>query len=156
MAHQNVAGEIYFQARQALQGKPGRAFIVPLDVRLPKRDEADELIDSVVQPDVLVVCGAGKLDRRGVRSAPDWIVEVMSPSTACHDQIKKRDLYQCHGVREYWLVHPIDRILTVYQLQNNEYGKPDLYPLEGLTPVGILPEIVIRWDELAARLPKDY
>ncbi|WP_150051282.1 Uma2 family endonuclease [Methylomonas rhizoryzae] len=156
LAHQDVAGEIYFQARQALQGKPCRVFIAPLDVRLPKRDEADALIDSVVQPDVLVVCDAGKLDKRGVRGAPDWIVEVLSPSTASHDQINKRDLYQRHGVREYWLVHPIDRILTVYLLQNGEYGKPDLYPLEGVTPVGILPEIAIRWDELAARLPKDY
>jgi len=156
LPHQDVAGEIYYQARQALQGKSCRAFIAPVDVRLPKRDEADEFIDSVVQPDVLVVCDANKLDRRGVRGAPDWVVEVLSPSTASHDQIKKRDLYQRHGVREYWLVHPIDRLLFVYKLQNGEYGKPELYPLEGETQVDILPEIVIRWDELVARLPKDY
>ena len=56
LAHQDVAGEIYFQARQALQGKPCRPFIAPVDVRLPKHDEADDKIDTVVQPDVLVVC----------------------------------------------------------------------------------------------------
>lgn len=156
LAHQDVAGEIYCQTANALQGSSSRAFIAPLDVRLPSHDEADELITSVVQPDVLVVCDANKLDRRGVRGAPDWVVEVLSPSTASHDQIKKRDLYQRHGVREYWLVHPIDRLLFVYKLQNGEYGKPELYPLEGETQVGILPEIVIRWDELVARLPKDY
>ncbi|WP_225892858.1 MULTISPECIES: Uma2 family endonuclease [unclassified Methylomonas] len=114
LAHQDVAGEIYCQATNVLQGKPCRIFIGPVDVRLPKRDEADELIASVVQPDVLVVCDPTKLDKRGVRGAPDWVVEVLSPSTASHDQIKKRDLYQRAGVREYWLVHPIDRMLTIY------------------------------------------
>ncbi|NOV29222.1 Uma2 family endonuclease [Methylomonas sp. ZR1] len=156
LAHQDVAGEIYCQAANALQGKPCRIFIGPVDVRLPKRDEADELIASVVQPDVLVVCDPTKLDKRGVRGAPDWVVEVLTPSTASHDQIKKRDLYQRAGVREYWLVHPIDRMLTIYRLQNGEYGKPELYRLEGETQFGILPDIVISWDELVARLPDDY
>jgi Uma2 family endonuclease len=156
VAHQDVAGEIYFQIRQALQGKPCRAFIAPIDVRLPKYAEADDQIDTVVQPDVLVVCDPNKIDRRGIRGAPDWIVEVLSPSTAGHDQIKKRRLYEHHGVREYWLVHPVDRVLTVYRLQDNEYGKPEIVELKGETAVGILPEIVIQWDELAARLPTDY
>ncbi|MBL1262784.1 Uma2 family endonuclease [Methylomicrobium sp. RS1] len=156
VAHQDVAGEIYFQVRQALQGKSCRAFIAPIDVRLPKCAESDDQVDTVVQPDVLVVCDPGKIDRRGIRGAPDWIVEVLSPSTAGHDQIKKRRLYERHGVREYWLVHPVDRVLTVYRLQDNEFGKPEIYELKGETAVGILPEIVIRWDELAARLPTDY
>lgn len=156
LPHQDVAGEIYFQARQALQGKSCRAFIAPVDVRLPKHSEADDKIDTVVQPDVLVVCDSNKLDRRGIRGAPDWIVEVLSPSTAGHDQIKKRQLYERHGVREYWLVHPIDRVLMVYRLQGGEYGKPDISELKGETAVGILPEIVIQWDDLAARLPTDY
>lgn len=171
LPHQDVAGEIYCQTANALLGRSYRVFIGPLDVRLPKHNESDDLdaggramheqfadeqIDTVVQPDVLVVCDADKLDKRGVRGAPDWIVEVLSPSTAGHDQINKRNLYERHGVREYWLVHPVDRVLTVYRLQDGEYGKPLLSQLEGETPVGILPEIVIRWDELAARLPKDY
>ncbi|QFY42007.1 Uma2 family endonuclease [Candidatus Methylospira mobilis] len=155
LSHQDIAGEIYFQVRQALRGKPCRAFIAPLDVRLPKQNEADAQIDTVVQPDVMVVCSPEKLDRRGVRGAPDWVVEVLSPSTSGHDQIKKRSVYERHGVREYWLVHPTDRILTVYRLENGEYGKPLQSQLEGETPVGILPDIVIRWDEVVARLPED-
>jgi len=156
LAHQDVAGEIYRQAANALVGKPCRAFIAPIDVRLPKHNEADEKIDTVVQPDVLVVCDSSKLDRRGVRGAPDWLIEVLSPSTASHDQIKKRQLYEQHGVREYWLIHPMDRVLTIYTLQGDEYGKPEIKALAGDTPVGILPDIVIRWDELVTRLPKDY
>jgi Uma2 family endonuclease len=156
LTHQDVAGEIYLQTRLALAGKPCRAFIAPLDVRLPKRDEADERIDTVVQPDVLVVCDPAKLDRRGVRGAPDWVVEVLSPSTAGHDQIKKRRVYERHGVREYWLVHPVDRVLTVYRLTDGAYGSPELYELQGETPVAAVPGVVIRWDDLAARLPSDY
>jgi Uma2 family endonuclease len=105
---------------------------------------------------VLIVCDANKMDRRGIRGASDWIVEVLSPSTAGHDQIKKRRLYERHGVREYWLAHPVDRVLTIYRLQGDEYGKPEIVELKGETAVGILPEIVIQWDELASRLPTDY
>jgi Uma2 family endonuclease len=156
LPHQDVAGEIYRQAANLLIGKGCRAFISPVDVRLPKHAEADDQIDTVVQPDVLIVCDSNKMDRRGIRGAPDWIVEVLSPSTAGHDQIKKRRLYERHGVREYWLVHPVDRVLTIYRLQGDEYGKPEIFELKGETAVGILPEIVIQWDELAERLPTDY
>ena len=99
--HQDVAGELYRQLSNALLGKPGRAFIAPVDVRLPKAREADEQIDTVVQPDVLVVCDQAKLDRRGVRGAPDLVVEVLSPSTASHDQLLKRRVYERAGVPEY-------------------------------------------------------
>lgn len=156
LPHQEVAGEIYLQARLALAGKPCRALIAPLDVRLPKGDEADERIDTVLQPDVMVVCDPAKLDRRGVRGAPDWVVEVISPSTASRDQIKKRRVYERHGVREYWLVHPVDRVLTVYRLSHGVYGSPELYELQGETAVAALPGVTIRWDELTARLPRDY
>lgn len=66
LAHQDVAGEIYRQAANALIGKSCRAFIAPVDVRLPQYNEADEQVDTVVQPDVLVVCNSHKLDKRGV------------------------------------------------------------------------------------------
>jgi len=65
--HQDIAGEIYYQLRRALEGAPCRVFIAPFDVRLPRGNEADETVDTVVQPDVLLVCDPAKLDRRGVR-----------------------------------------------------------------------------------------
>ncbi|WAR44814.1 Uma2 family endonuclease [Methylomonas rapida] len=155
LAHQDVAGEIFTQAKLALRGKSCRAFIAPVDVRLPSPAEADENTDVVVQPDVFVVCDVGKLDRRGVRGAPDWVVEVLSPSTAGKDQIEKRRIYERHGVLEYWLVHPTDRILTIYRLINGEFGKPDIYPLEEQTPVAVLPGVTIDWNELAPYLRDD-
>jgi Uma2 family endonuclease len=157
VSHQNVAGEIYFQIRRALEGKPCQALIAPVDVRLPKANEADEAIDTVVQPDVLVVCDQSKISERGVRGAPDWVVEVLSPSTAGHDQGEKRRVYERAGVREYWLVHPIDRVLIIYRLLDNKYGKPDVQELAGETPIRVLPGVVITWDALVERLPKrDY
>ena len=152
--HQEVAGDVYHQLRNQLDGKPCRPYIAPVDVRLPRADEADAAIDTVVQPDVLVVCDPAKIDRRGVRGAPDWLLEVLSPSTAAHDQIAKRRTYERAGVREYWLVHPSDRTLTVYVLENGQYGRPDIYELKDETPIGVLPGVAIAWDALIERLPK--
>jgi len=150
--HQEIAGEIYCQLANSLQGKSCRAFISPLDVRLPKGGEADDQVDTVQQPDVLVVCDPSKLDRRGVRGAPDLVVEVLSPRTSSHDHVRKRRVYERAGVAEYWLVHPLDRMVTVYRLVNGEYGKPDVFELSGATPVGVLPEVIIQWDALVERL----
>ena len=152
--HQEVAGEVYYQLRNQLDGQPCRPYIAPVDVRLPRADEADAAIDTVVQPDVLVVCDPHKIDRRGVRGAPDWVLEVLSPSTAAHDQIAKRRTYERAGVREYWLVHPGDRTLTVYVLENGQYGRPEIYELKDETPIGVLPGVSIAWDALVTRLPK--
>ena len=86
--------------------------------------------------------------------APDWLLEVLSPSTAAHDQIAKRRTYERAGVREYWLVHPGDRTLTVYVLENGQYGRPEIYELKDATPIGVLPGVSIAWDALVTRLPK--
>lgn len=153
LGHQEVAGEIFFQLRLALGEGSCRPFIAPVDVRLPRADEADDRVDTVVQPDVLVVCDPARLDRRGVRGAPDFVVEVLSPSTAAHDHVRKRRVYERAGVREYWLVHPVDRMVTVYRLDGDEYGKPEVQELAGETAVGVLPGVVIAWDALVARLP---
>lgn len=151
--HQDIAGELFRQVANALEGTPCRPFVAPVDVRLPRGDEADDAIDTVVQPDVIIVCDPGKLDRRGVRGAPDWIAEVLSPSTAAHDQIAKRRIYERAGVPEYWLVHPTDRTVTIYTLRNGAYGRPDIFELKGFTPFLTLPELEIAWDALIARLP---
>ena len=151
--HQEVAGELFRQLANQLDGQPCRPYIALVDVRLPRTDEADAAIDTVVQPDVLVVCDPSKIDRRGVRGAPDWVAEVLSPSTAARDQIAKRRIYERAGVREYWLVHPTDRTLTVHWLVDGRYGIPEISELKGSTALAILPEVAIAWDALVARLP---
>ena len=80
--HQGVVLELGRQVANALEDKPCRVRIAPYDVRLPKSTEADDQVDTVVQPDVLIVSDLKKLDARGMRGAPDWVAEVLSPSTA--------------------------------------------------------------------------
>ncbi|MEE4296483.1 MAG: Uma2 family endonuclease [Wenzhouxiangella sp.] len=150
--HQEIVGEIYFQARQSLAGQLCKAYIAPFDVRLPKGNEADDLIDTVVQPDVLVICDRDKLDDAGLRGAPDWVVEVLSPSTAAHDQTRKLAVYERSGVSEVWLVHPTDRTLSRYRLLDGRYERPDIQALEGETEVAVLPQITVDWDLLVSQL----
>lgn len=142
----NALGGQPYQIRLGLEGKCFRAYVAPLDVRLPKYGEADDQIDTVVQPDVLVVCDLEKLDERGMRGAPDWIAEVLSPSTAGHDQIVKLPIYEQRGVRELWLIHPIDRTLTLHRLEGGRYGLPITLELKGRTAISALPGVSIDWD----------
>ena len=146
--HQELVGELHFQIRLALEGKPCRVYIAPFDVRLPDSGEADAQIKTVVQPDVLVVCDPGKLDQRGMRGGPDWIAEVLSPSTARHDQVIKLPVYERAGVREVWFVNPADRTVTIHRLEAGRYGRPLILRLTGRTAIGAIPGVCIDWDRL--------
>jgi Uma2 family endonuclease len=95
---------------------PCQVYAAPFDVRLPEEDEADERIATVVQPDITVVCDPSRLDDKGCRGAPDWIVEIVSPSSVSMDYIRKLALYEKHGVREYWIVHPVDGIVMAFEM----------------------------------------
>jgi Uma2 family endonuclease len=140
-------GELYRQTANALKGTHCQPYIAPTDVRLPKQGQSDEETDTVVQPDLLVVCDSEKLDDRGVRGAPDWIVEVLSPATASHDQIVKLAAYERSGVREVWLVHPSDRVVSVYFLHEGVYGRATIRELNGTLDVSSLPGITIDWEQ---------
>jgi len=154
ISHQTLVLNIAKQIDDALDGAPCRALIAPVDVLLPATDEADEQTTTVVQPDILVVCDPAKLNERNVRGAPDWIIEVLSPATARHDHLTKRALYERAGVREYWLVHPVDRVITVYTLKDGQYGGPEIADMAGERAPTIFPEIVIRWQPILDKLPE--
>jgi len=143
--HQEIAGELYLQVRLALDGHSCRAYIAPFDVRLPRHGEADELIDTVIQPDVLIVCDLLKLDERGMRGAPDWVAEVLSPATARHDRLIKLPAYERAGVAETWLIDPPARIATLHRLRGGRYGPPAVVELRGRTPVASVAGVVIDW-----------
>lgn len=150
--HQEIVGGLYRQVAQALEGKPYRAYVAPFDVRLPKSVEPDGEVDTVVQPDVFIVSDLNKVDDRGVRGAPDWIVEVLSPSTARHDQIVKLPAYERAGVREVWIVHPADRTLAIYRLEEGRYGRPVIVELRARTALVAVPGVGIDWDAILEKL----
>ena len=124
----------------------------PLDVRLPKSGESDDKIETVVQPDVFIVCDRGKTDERGVRGAPDWLAEILSPSTASYDRCVKIPVYERAGVPEVWLIHPTDRTLVIYRLEDGRYGRPIYQELEGKTLLSAVPSVSIDWDRIMTRL----
>lgn len=148
VVHQSVTFALARQIAEALEGAPCRVLLSPIDVRLPHKDETDEQVDTVVQPDLLVVCDMSKIDARGIRGAPDWVIEVLSPTTASHDQIVKRDLYERTGVKEYWLVHPVDHILMVYCLENGRYGRPEVFAMRGTTAALTFSGVSIDWSRV--------
>lgn len=155
ISHQTLVLDIARQIADTLEGARYRALIAPVDVLLPVSDEAEDRTTTVVQPDILVVCDPAKITERNVRGAPDWIIEVLSPATARHDHLTKRDLYERAGVREYWLVHPVDRVITVYVLKDGHYGGPEIADMAGERAPTILPETIIRWQPILEKLPQD-
>ena len=152
--HQEIVLELGRQVRNALEGRPERAYIAPLDVRLPKNSNADDQIDTVVQPDVFIVSDLKKLDARGVCGAPDWLAEVLSPSNTKHDQVTKLAAYERAGVLEVWLIHPTKRTVTIYRLEAGHYARPITFDLKGRTAIAAVPGIEIDWDRFAHFMPR--
>jgi Uma2 family endonuclease len=148
--HQGIVGQLYHQIAIVLEGKSCRAYVAPFDVRLPKFGEPDGEIDTVVQPDVLIVCDRKRLDERGLRGAPDWVAEVLSPSTARHDQGIKLAAYERAGVPEVWLINPTEHELTIYRIHDGRYAHPVILALRGRTSITVVPGIDIDWDRLLA------
>lgn len=76
-------------------------------------------MDTVVEPDLAVICDPSKLDDRGCRGAQDMVVKILSPSTQRHDRLVKLRLYQRAGVWEYWIVNLEDQTVQVMLLDHN-------------------------------------
>lgn len=120
--HQKILIDLVAKIYRHLEhGSSCEVYAAPFDVRFPMRAGAkDEDIFTVVQPDIVIVCDREKLDERGCVGAPELVVEILSPATAAKDLKVKRDLYEKNGVKEYWIVHPVDKIFMVYM--PNEEG----------------------------------
>jgi Uma2 family endonuclease len=149
--HQVVLGSLHALARAALAGKTCRAYLAPLDVLLPEAGEADGKVRSVVQPDLVVVCDPGKILPKGCRGAPDLLAEILSPSTAYKDQTRKLELYERHGVREYWVLNPETDTLLAWTLgPSGRYGKPEVLQGDETLRSTAVPGLVLSLSEVFA------
>ncbi len=100
--HQSILGSLATEICMYLKKKKTQVFMAPFDVRLSQNNEKDDdKINTVIQPDICVIVDTSKIDERGCLAAPDFIVEIVSPSNTKHDVETKFQLYQKHGVREY-------------------------------------------------------
>ncbi len=115
--HQQISTDLMFIFRSFLNAKVCKVYHAPFDVRLPLNGEkGDNEIFTVVQPDICIVCDPAKLDDRGCLGAPDLIVEIVSPSSSQTDVKDKYIIYEKAGVKEYWIVFPFERVLSVFIL----------------------------------------
>lgn len=119
--HQAIAGNILFELQKIFRKQPCKVFAAPFDVYL-FGDEAEK--NTVVEPDICIICDRTKIKDKGCVGAPDFIVEILSLSTMKKDLNDKFRLYEDAGVKIYWVVHPTEKQVSMYVL--NEAGKYDL------------------------------
>ena len=131
--HQRISGNIHARLSWFLKNQPHDAFSAPFDVRLPlplHRRKGDK-IDTVVQPDICIICDRSKLDEQGCVGAPDLIVEILSPGNSRKEMRDKYQLYQESGVLEYWVVFPSEQVLQRYLLNEQGIYQAQLPNVEG-------------------------
>lgn len=124
--HQEVRRNLGAQLYHYAEGKTCEVYGLPLAVRPFEQDgDQPENVDTLVEPDITVVCDCSKLDDIGCKGAPDLVVEILSPWTQRHDRFTKFSLYQRAGVQEYWIVDPDNKTVQVFVLENGYYVAAD-------------------------------
>lgn len=142
--HQRISRLLVKQLENYLDGKKCEVYYAPFSVRLFEQDgDSPEDIDTVVEPDLSVICDPSKLDDIGCKGAPDLIIEILSPSSKRHDMVTKFNLYRRAGVREYWIVDPDGKTVQTYILENGYYIAGDLASPGDKLPVNVLDGCVV-------------
>lgn len=142
--HQDISMALSAQLYNYLKGKRCKPYAAPFDVRLfEEPGDSPEDVETVVQPDLMVVCDPDKVDRHGIHGAPDLVIEILSESTRKLDRLIKFNLYQKAGVPEYWIVDPTNRTAAVYTLEDGAYHGAETYGPDAVVPVGVLEDCMI-------------
>jgi Uma2 family endonuclease len=126
--HQSILAALTAKFYNFLEGKPCKIYPAPYDVRLFYEEDDED--DTVVQPDLTVICDEKKRAPEGCRGAPDLVAEILSPSNTVIEMERKFDLYRVAGVREYWVVAPEEKIIHVHRFREGgmdtlAYGEND-------------------------------
>ena len=119
--HQQVSIGLSAELYNFLKGKDCQVYAAPFDVRLPvKNKKRDNEITTVVQPDICIVCDESKIDKHGCIGAPDLVIEILSPGNTKKELKIKFELYEEAGIKEYWIVYPVEESIAVFLLNENE------------------------------------
>ena len=139
--HQDVSMELSSQIKAYVRSKggQGKVYAAPFAVYL------DESANTYVEPDISVICDKNKLTDKGCKGAPDWIIEIVSPSSKQLDYLVKLLKYQASGVREYWIVDPMKNRIIVYNFEHNSI---DEYSFEDTVPTAIYKDLSIDFKNL--------
>ena len=134
--HQRISTRLVSIIDRYIEEHKGKceAYVAPFAVYL------DEKNNTYVEPDISVICDPDKLDDKGCKGAPDWIIEIVSPASKQMDYYTKLFKYRNARVREYWIVDPSKNLIVVY---NFELGETEQYTLHDSVKVGIYDDLVI-------------
>lgn len=114
-SHQKIAGELFRKVASYVEQKSLGEVLYVFDIRLDD--------DNVVRPDIIFIPNEDrdKIRENWVEGAPSLVIEVLSSSTATRDLVDKRELYERHGVREYWVVDPENSMLYIFENNNGVF-----------------------------------
>jgi len=146
--HQEIESNLHREISYYFKKKKCKVYPAPFDVRLIKKSTDDKEIETVIQPDICVICDREKLDDRGCIGAPDLIVEILSPSTKNKDIKDKFELYEQNEVREYWIVDPNNKTVIKYTLEKGKYIGDKIRGEEEILNSSIFPELSINLSEV--------
>ena len=139
--HQRISGHLHVSFVNSLSNKGCEIFSAPFDVRI--------LPNTVVQPDLCIICDPSKLDNKGCVGAPDLIVEILSPSNSKTEMKYKFDIYEEAGVKEYWVVFPQQDCLIIYALdEHNKYRGLKPYTEDDIAQSTVLSELSVDMKEI--------
>lgn len=140
--HQKISHFLEWKIENYIRDKNGNCevYAAPFAVKLFNDKK------NIVEPDISVICDPNKLTERGCSGAPDWIIEIVSPSTSSHDYILKLNLYADAGVREYWIVNPSNKTVFVYRLEESKFENI-YFSFHDKIKAGIYEELYIEFKE---------
>ena len=139
--HQEITGELFALIRNYIKekGGPCKPYVSPFAVFLNENDT------NYVEPDITVICKPDKVDNKGYRGAPDWVIEVVSPGSRRMDYSTKLFKYRTAGVREYWIVDPEKNRITVQDLANEDINE---YTFSDTVKAGLYDDLFIDFSQL--------
>lgn len=139
--HQRILVKLIFEIETFIRKNKGNCELlpVPFGVYIKKDDR------NYVEPDISVICHEDKLDEKGCHGAPDWVIEIVSPSSRKMDYVRKTTLYQETGVREYWIVDPKKEMVTIYEA--DQWVIPVCHSFTEEIQVGIYKDLYLSFAE---------
>lgn len=152
--HQGISSNLLGGFYNYFKNKECRVYHAPFDVRLVKNAQGttDKEIYSVVQPDICVICDLSKLDDRGCLGAPEFIIEIVSPSNSKTDVQDKFELYRENGVLEYWIVYPEPANIYQFVLENEKYELKKIHAQGDFISPSIFPDLSVDLNEVFENL----
>ena len=140
-----LSAEIYNYIKS--NNGPCEVFTAPFDVVLTNETDINNS-NTVVIPDISVICDKNKITSKCCVGSPDMIIEIVSPSNASNDYVRKLYEYEKYQVKEYWIVNPIEKNVFVYTLNNNTYGAPKVYTFKDKVKVNLYNNLSIDFNLL--------